>query len=191
MRKTRLVVILMLAALATGCGPLASLYPLWDSDHVVAEPKLIGTWISEDDEVLKLAAAGELKYVVTYASSEGVSRYETRVVHLDGQLYLDMCPDEESLEVLLAAQAYLPLVPTHFFARVSVQGESLNIALLDEEIVEEMVDHGEVDLPLLRHEGGLLLAAETGRIQELLVTFADDEQFWEEGTQFRRQRSPQ
>jgi hypothetical protein len=74
---------------------------------------------------------------------------------------------------------------------VSVSRESLEIALLDEETLEKMVEVGEVDIPLLEWEGGLLLAAETGRVQELLIRFADDEQFWEEATQFRRHGRPQ
>ncbi len=191
MKRTGLAGVLMLAAFVSGCGPLASLYPLWDNDHLTANPGLIGTWISDDDDVLKISAAGDLKYSVTFANSDGVSRYEARLVCLDDRLYLDLFPDAGSLSKLLSAQAYLPVVPTHFFARLSVSRDSLEIALLDEEPLEKMVERGEVDIPLLKWEEGLLLAAETGRVQELLVDFADDEQFWEEAAQFRRHDRPQ
>ncbi len=191
MKTTGLAGMLMLTVLFSGCGPLASLYPLWDRDHLISEPGLIGTWISDEDEVLKIVDAGNLKYGVTFADGDGVSRYEARLVCLDGRLYLDLFPDAESLSHLLSAQAYLPVIPTHFFARVSVSSATLEIALLDEETLARMVDRGEVDIPLLKWEEGLLLAAETGRVQELLVRCSDDERFWEEAAQFHRRGSPQ
>ncbi|MBP1595923.1 MAG: hypothetical protein H6Q05_1300 [Acidobacteria bacterium] len=187
MKMIRFVPAMLIVILASACVPLASLNPLWDESHLVPLPALEGRWASEDgDNALAFVQAEKTKYHLTLSNKEGTSQFEVRAVMIDKRTYLDFFPDEKSLEKRWAGEAYLPVIPTHFFARVSFRGDVMQIAVLDDEVLEKKVQSGETSILIARFEDGILLTAETPAIQELVARFADDQGFWGEPDSFQR-----
>jgi hypothetical protein len=184
MKIIRLLPAFLLIAFCTSCVPLASLYPLWDEDQVAELPGLVGTWTEKDSDTLTFSKATDAAYKLTFTSGKELSRYEVHAVELDGRFYLDFFPDMDELGKLLEHEAYLALVPAHFFGNVILDGNSLKLALLDDDKVgKKFGDHA---IPLLKLKDGLLLTAETKEIQKLMIGFADDAELWGETSVFVR-----
>ena len=187
MKMIRIPIVLLAVLLSSGCVPIPSLNPLWDEAHLAVLPELEGLWTDKDgDEVLEITAVEKSSYRLTYWSKDESSRYEVHAVRLGDRFFLDFYPDEEVLEERLKGEAYMPLVPTHFFARISLEGDLLKLALLDDEALQKKVESGEASVSLVKWEDGVLLTAATPAIQQLMVLFADDKRLWDEPEVFVR-----
>ncbi len=186
MKFIRLLPALPLLVLCASCVPLASYYPLWDQDHAAVLPGLEGIWVDADGSTLKFDKGDAAAYAAIYTSKDGVSLYETHVVALDGKFYLDFYPDNEATEKLFKGAAYPSLIPVHFFARIVLDGDSLQLALLDDDKVETRAQAGDLVVPLLKNEDELLLTADTKALQQLMSRFGDDPSVWGEDQTFNR-----
>jgi hypothetical protein len=191
MKTIRFLPALLAVALTSACVPLASLHPLWDESHQVALPALAGLWVEQDgSDTLRFTAAEKGAYKASYCSKDGVSQYEVHAVAINGRYFLDFYPDSEALEKRLKGESYLPLIPTHFFVRLVLDGDSLKLAFLDDEAVKKKVEKGELNIPLQSYEDGILLTADTSAVQALVAKVADDDDLWGETATFTRARVP-
>lgn len=179
MRVIRITAAIIALLGMPACVPLASLNPLWDEGHVVSEPALTGSWISDDGEaVLTLAELSGDRYRLTYFADDSASRYEVHAVRLENRLFLDVYPDSDWIDKRLNGEAYQSLVPTHFFLRAVLEEDLLELAAMDDEAVEKKLENEGLEIPLVRWKDGLLLTAPTGEIQKLVIRFADDPAVW-------------
>jgi hypothetical protein len=105
--------------------------------------------------------------------------------------FMDFYPAEDTLEKRLdfKDETYLPLIPAHFFSRIILKGDALQLALLDDEIVEKKAASGEITVPLLKWKDGLVLTAETKDVQKLLARLANDASIWVEEEEFTRKKN--
>ncbi len=186
MKSMRLLPACVLILLCSSCGPLSSLYPLWDEEHTAELPALAATWTESDGSTLRFVKGDGKDYTATYSTNKETSRYEVHVVDLNGTLFLDFYPDKDALEKRLAGEAYLPLIQAHFFARIFLSGDSLRLALLDDEKLEAEVKNGHLKIPLLKRDDDLLLTMDTKALQEFMRSFANNPGIWGEETTFRR-----
>jgi hypothetical protein len=186
MKMIRLLPALLAIVLCSSCVPLSSIYSLWDEHHTAELPGLEGTWTDMDGSTLVFVKSEAAKYKLTYSGKDGVSRYEVRAVDINGRFFLDFYPDQKVLEKRLEGEAYLPLISAHFFGRIVLSGNSLQLGLLDDEAVEKKVKEGGPAVPLLKWEDGIVLTADTKSLQTLLDRFADDPALWGETGNFTR-----
>jgi hypothetical protein len=187
MKTIRFAAAIISLLVMSACVPLPSLNPLWDEGHAVSEPALAGTWISDDDnEIITIAESDRNGYRMTYIDDDSASRYEVHAVRLEGRLFLDLYPDGDALEKRLKGEVYLPLIPTHFFLRAVLEGDRLELAALDDEGIANKLERGEIEVPLLKLEDGVLLTAQTDRIQDLVVRFVDDPDLWSDTELYHR-----
>ena len=188
MKTIRFAAAIISLLVMSACGPLLSLNPLWDEGHAVSEPALTGTWISGDDdnEIITIAESGRNGYRMTYIDDDSSSRYEVHAVRLEGRLFLDLYPDGAALGKRLEGEVYLPVIPTHFFLRAVLEGDRLELAALDDEGIANKLERGEIEVPLLKLEDGVLLTAQTDRIQDLVVRFVDDADLWSDTELYHR-----
>ncbi len=181
-----------LAALAglillSGCGPVVSLQPAWDEANLVTVPGLVGTWAADDDdELITIEETGGKTYRLTYLTGEGVSRFEIHALQLQNRLFLDAGPEKERMEGCLKGDVYQPWVPGHIFLRAGLDNGILSLTLLDEEAVERKVRNGGLAIPMQKVAGSLVVTAGTAEIQDMLVRFAEDPEFWGDVATFTR-----
>jgi hypothetical protein len=179
MKFIRLAAAVIPLLAASACVPLPSLNPLWDEAHAVLEPGLAGTWISDDnDEVITITETDRNEYRMICVAGDDASQYEVHAVRLEGRLFLDLCPDKAIVEERFHGEVYMPLIPTHFFMRAVLEPDRLQLAALDDEAIGKKRERGETEIPLVKWDDGLLLTAETGLIQDLVIRFADDPEVW-------------
>jgi len=176
-----------------GCVPLLSLHPLWDEAIRVDAPELCGTWVVPDgDETLEIRDSGDSRYQAVYTAVEHTkavsSRYLLHAAKLGSHLFLDLEPDESTFEECAKAEAFLPVVHAHFFARAVVQGDRLVLGVLDDEAFVKKVRADRIDINYeARKQDGeeVVLTAATDRIQRFVLAYAEDPDLWNK-TEFRR-----
>jgi hypothetical protein len=176
-----------------GCVPLLSLHPLWDETTETTVPALVGTWSAGDgDETLVIQERGDHEYGVvysaTYHSQKATSRYTMHAVKLGDNLFLDFAPDEHALDECTKTDAYMPVVPAHFFARAVLNGDRLELGSLDDDAFMKKVKADNIDIRFeeldLKDEETILTAG-TGEIQKFVLKYAADPDLWQK-TDFHR-----
>ncbi len=186
MRNTLLGIALAGLLAITGCGPVVSIQPAWDILHEVKDPGLEGVWLEQGDDCIIAVSRQEAHYVVAYMEDGKASRYEGHLFQLGNFLFLDAVPDEGSLQRALDGDAYLPVIPVHFFVRLTRQGDALEISLLGEDGLREAVETGAVSLAGQQLTDGLIVTASTPELQAALLGLAPRDEFWDEASRFRR-----
>ncbi len=172
--------------LLAGCGPVVSLQPLWDSAHDADEARLIGEWRVVDDEDSFEITRDELgTWSLIYRNKEGVSRYDVRLVRLGDDLYMDLSPRKTTLEDASRAQAYLPIIPAHFFVRMRFAGDTLKIGLAEEDKVEELVKSNRAVCGFQNAGDILVLTGSTEELQKLVLELRKAD-VWDESDCVRR-----
>jgi hypothetical protein len=181
--------------LACGCIPIQSFHPLWDEQHATFEPGLLGEWFdtsSDEEDSLTFAKTDGKTYLATYSEKDKksgktkISLYTAKLVRLNKHLFIDFINNEDSLEKRLEGEAYLSMIPTHFFAKIELQDTTMKLTLLDDEKFEKKVAKEKINLPILKQEDLLLLTAETSKIQDVLKQYAEDKELWGEPSTMKR-----
>jgi len=140
--------------------------------HLSASGEVEGkeTWTIQD--------AGDKAYRVIYAEPGKATMLEGRLVRLGSYRYLDLFPKqtEDGFQI-----------PAHLFVRVSVEGDKLRCAILDPDWLRAALAGGSVTLPhVAPYSGaGVILTADTKRLQEFVLRHAGDPQAFSEG-EFQR-----
>jgi hypothetical protein len=186
MKMIRILSAFLAIAFSTSCVPLASFYPLWDREHTRELPGLEDTWIGDEGGSFLIAKVENGAYEATFTDEKKSSRYELHVVALGGKYILDFFPQSEALEERLSEESYLCVVPAHFFARLTLEGDTLQLELLDDEKVESKIGANNPAVPLLKRDDQLFLTADTQAMQKLMIGFAEDPAVWDEKTIFKR-----
>jgi hypothetical protein len=186
MRTLRLLPALLTVLMCSSCVPILSIYPLWDEHNSADLPGLAGTWTETDGTTIVFVKGKSAEYNLTYTSNDGSGRYVAHPVTMNGRFFLDLYPDEEALEKQLGADVFPALIPAHFFARIALKGDALELNLLDDEAVEKEAKEGGPPIPLLKRDDGVVLIAETKTLQTLIDRFAGDPALWGETGHFTR-----
>jgi tetratricopeptide (TPR) repeat protein len=183
----------ILLVLLAACGPALSLHRLWDIEHSVVEPLIVGTWITEDQDaalrVEEIEGSTPRAYRLTFTDDDGSTTYEGHLVRLGESLFLDFSLDDSELEKISKNQAFLPLLSLHFIARVNVQGDVLQLALLSHEELKKRLATGSLHAKHVKtRDGDVVLTAETPELQDLVRSLpADDNEIWGALAPFHRQ----
>jgi hypothetical protein len=185
----RLWMALGTALLTGGCFSMqTAVHPWLDQHDALAVPALAGTWLEEgDDEPTTLRIA---PLDASAASEKGGPAYELTVLkkdrpaqgslaltlgRLDGVLYWDLTPLPLSETADLWDAHVMGL---HSLARLTVEGDRLEVAFLDPDWVKQALAEGALDAEHLVVDDVSLLTGETADLQRLVSEHAaDDEAF--------------
>ncbi len=190
MRTTLLISAVAAIVMMTGCGPLTSLHPLWDEGHLVSEPALEGMWFAdEDNEILVVTRTKNQDLRMMYVATDGVAQYEVHVLRLGEHRYLDLCPDAGTGNGILGGDSFMPALPLHFFARLELSGDTMKLALLDEDAFAKKVESGDIRISQEKTDSGLVLTAATRVLQEFVSKHAADGELWGEVASWHRRSS--
>ena len=174
MRKLKFAVMPAIALLAAACGPALSLHPLYTDEEVIFNPALVGAWGEAGDGLIFIFGKTEENvYSVTVlgiGSSNGDSlSLEGRLIQLDSHLFMDVTSKEEDIENFLA-------VPVHAFLRLSLEGDSLGIAYMDDSWLEDILGQDKEQIKHEQLKGSILLTASAKELQQFVLKYAEDEE---------------
>lgn len=167
MHPSRIAVAVAIAWLASGCGPAASLHPLYTDDVLVLVPGLAGKWRAPDaEEALSFEEKEGKWYESVFTEPERSSRMTIHAVRLGEYTFLDL--------VLADDCGSVPVISPHLFCRIAVSGDSLQLAYLDEEWLRTMVREGDVHIAHEDLDGQIVLTAKTRDLQRFVLQYAAD-----------------
>lgn len=184
--------LLLTALLFAGCWQ-KSVNPFYTAKDLVSEPKLGGTWTErkanadEKKMVWTFNDATPLRFDLTIRDDDEKHTYEAHVLRLDGARYLDL---------LAARPREVSTLPVHHLFKLEEVGETLKIAPLNIEWVQEWLRKNPTALAHAaivdpehrddREQDELVLTADTKALQSFLRTHAKEEKFWGKTVTFGR-----
>jgi len=196
-----LAVILSLAILLNGCGPIASFFPLYKADDKAFETGLLGTWKLEkpdpnnpDDKSTRWTFAksdAENFYDFKWGAvgEKGGWLAKARLVRIGSSLFADFEGDTDN-KVWDSKDALLPfpVMQLHMMGRVWLGKDSLEIHFLKDDWVREQIKAGSFPLSHLGENGDLILTARTDELRKFMQEHAEDEGALSENYKYVREK---
>ncbi len=181
MRKTIFSTLALVTVLLLGCGPALSLHSLCTDADVSFDTGIVGVWGEKRSEcwTIRKSPKGNT-YDFIYTSGKGGTMmgeadslsFVGRLVKIGGYTFMDITTNDYNLESFLA-------IPVHAFLRLSLEGDSLGIAYLDDDWVEEGIKNNKLQIKHERLDDSILLTASTKELQEMVKGCAEDKQAFE------------
>ncbi len=196
-----LAVVLTLAILLDGCGPMASFFPLYKADDKAFETGLIGTWKLEkpdpnnpDDKNTRWSfarSADEISYDFKWGAvgAKGGFLAKMRLVKIGSSLFADFEGDTgnkamDSKDTLMP----FPMIPVHMVGRVWLGKDSLEIHFLKDDWVKEEIKAGSLQLSHLGENGDMILTASTDELRKFMLEHAEDKDAFSDNYKFVREK---
>jgi hypothetical protein len=200
--KVRTVVPYCLAVLLAGCVPIVSLHPLFTTETITFEEKLLGTWVEEADKPqvtwefarLEDGAAERLPedlkdqaakcYRVNVADDKGgKGSLVACLVKLQDKLFLDVLPDkfpsgEQNAETMKFTYNAFFFLRVHTFVRVDVLGDQLKLRLTDDEQFKKLLEAEPKAVGYTEADDHVILTASTTELQTFVTKYAGNEKLF-------------
>jgi len=193
--------ILSLAILLNGCGPIASFFPLYKADDRVFETGLVGTWKPEKADP---SNPDDKDTRWTFAKSEDDNFYDfkwgdvgakggflakARLVRIGSTLFIDFEGDTGN-KVMDSKDNMMPfpVMSVHMMGRVWLEKDSLEIHFLKDDWVKERIKAGSFPLSHLGENGDLILTASTDELRKFVQEHAEDKDALSDNYKFVRKK---
>src|SRR5262245_20950026 len=174
MRTLRILTVMTLLALMTACVP--SLNPLYTEADIVFDESLIGRWQCDDGEGNSrrwtFTKAEGNSYTLEDLERGDPASFDAKLVKLGDRLYLNI----HLLEVPIDNDLLRSLViRTHIFARITVEGNTMAVELMDPDWLKNQVVEGDQSLEHRKlGDGTMLLTASTEQLRQFIQQHQDD-----------------
>ncbi len=166
------------AALVLGGCSTPSIHGFAKADRVTLDG-LDGVWVT-DDTITRIEATDDTMYVLTLNGSRHT--LALAVAEIDGQHVADATlNDDDSLEYLDPILLSF-IIPVHKFARLRLDGDTLEHA----ELKDEWVGKHAGDAVATFAEDQNLITGSSAQVRALLAKALKDEDAWESGQTFTR-----
>jgi hypothetical protein len=176
MKYTPLPVAVTLALVLSACVP--SLNPLYTERDLVFDSALVGVWAENDDaqETWAFEKTGDQGYKAIYREKDKPGEFDVHLVKLGDRLFLDFYPQDAGIKEMDRNDFYrFHFLPVHTFARVLLNGSTLEMAFLDPDWLKKLLDR---EPKAIRHErrgeDGIILTASTKELQTFVLKYADE-----------------
>jgi len=186
-KPVKIALLLSLTLLLNGCGPVNSLFSLYQADDPAFEESLIGTWqpviteSNEDDKDTRWTLehpSDDKFYAFTWGSVKGKGGLtaKTRLVKLSDNLFIDFEGDMNRAENLQGKELVLPFpaISTHMIGRIWLGKDSLRIRLLSQDWVDTQIKAGTFSLSRENVDGSAVLTAKAADLRKFMQEHADD-----------------
>ena len=168
-------------ALLLSCTPVFSIHPLSSGKDIVFEPQLVVTWFDPEDAtdtgVFVIEKLGDDAYKIALTDSKKNSTdtdsFQAHLVKLEDHLFLDAVQSDfrKAGEDVVVFE-----VPAHMIARISLDGDILNLKFLGADWVQKSLKAGAISI---RHEdqddGTPVLTAGTTELQKFVLDHVNDD----------------
>jgi hypothetical protein len=189
MRATAVAFLVSLAGLGAGCIVQTSLHPLVADSEALAMPGIVGRWISTNDDgdvmALTFRPRGGAAYELLLSENGASRQGALRVVfgRFGGETFWDATALPLEDEDDFWGEHRLPV---HGFARVRLDGDRLEIALLDPQAVRRSIENDDTALAYERTDDGILLTASSEALGCWVSAHADDDEAFGDTLVLRR-----
>ena len=187
---------------------LNTLHPIFTEKDLAYDPKLIGTWNTENQGnkgkviISNLATESSIElpgnissikqkgYLITYEDKdhEGTKRYIAFLVRIGKHLYFDYYPDDKKDDQKIDEFFNAHLIKTHTSYRVDIYKDgSFELSQLAEGYVAKLIDEKKIRISHEKYTGdNILITASTSELQQYLIKYSDEPEAYDEKTIFKK-----
>jgi hypothetical protein len=169
-----------------GCST-PSLNGIATPENAVVLEGLVGPW-TQDREVYIISGPdeGKLYSLVAVSDPEKASpRVQFRLVRIGESLFADLEPSKTSLDSI-GQQGAMLLIPVHNFMRVSLDGDTLRVTLMEDDYLKTHAKDGTLGLAHAWKDDDLVLTAKPEELRDGLQKLAAVPDAWQEPKVLRR-----
>jgi hypothetical protein len=180
----KIFVVIWVALSLTGCAP--SLHPFFTDEDVVFKETLLGVWVNDSGEKCFFTKSGDKHYDLLYLDG-APARFEACLIELGGATFLDLYPEPVRKDIDVYPANF---VPAHTLARVTIDEDSISIAMMDGDWLKQLSDRNQLTLAHERLDNGMIaLTAPTRELRAFALKHADSKEAFCEAEVFHRLRS--
>lgn len=164
---------IVLASLFAGCSfacIVPSVHPLYTPETLVFDPELVGDWKVDETTTWSFRPRGETAYELDAREGDTQGIFAAHLVQLGGLRFLDLRPERG--DDLSFHDVHH--VPVHSFARIRIDGDRFQMALLSMDWLKGQIDAGRVTVSHEIVEEDVLLTASTTELQRFVIAAAKD-----------------
>ena len=175
---------IILTLLTTGC--LNTFYPIFTSENLIPNEKIIGKWEHENETLVvtryekgsqHLPFADKALVITGYNSEK---REEFRnfgyLVKIGNHHFLDMFPDLTPAELKIDPTYLSLFLKQHIIYRVdSLQtGNRLTLQRVSDKLIMQQIEQKKIRIPMVSREEGSIILARTEQLQTHILKYAND-----------------
>jgi hypothetical protein len=163
----------LMIALTIFAGCIPSLNPVFTDENLVFDPAVIGVWKQPGNKAKwEFAKLDEKSYRLLYTDDQGQQgQFIGRLARLDGELFLDLYPDEVQLDA--SAFYKFHLVPIHTIYRVRHTQPKLELAAINFKWLDEYLTGHPQEIEYATFGGRKLITAPTASVQKFVLAHKD------------------
>jgi hypothetical protein len=157
--------------LIAGCVP--SLNSVYTDETLIFEPALIGVWKQPAAKARwDFAKLDDKSYRLSYTDENGQQgRFIGRLAKLEGELFLDLYPEEVQMDGNGFYKFHL--VPIHTIYRVRMAEEGLKLAAIDFLWLDEHLTNNPGEIQYATFNNRKLITAPTAEVQKFVLAHKD------------------
>jgi hypothetical protein len=153
--------------LIAGCIP--SLNPVYTDETLTFEPALIGVWKQPSSKARwDFSKLDDTTYRLAYTDDDGQQgQFIGRLAKLDGELFLDLYPEEVKMDGNGFYKFHL--VPIHTIYRVKQGDGQLKLSAIDFQWLDEYLTNNPTEIETATFNGRKMITGPTGEIQKFVL----------------------
>ncbi|MCB1185950.1 hypothetical protein KDL29_02190 [bacterium] len=173
---SRLIVILIAIAamfMAGSCVP--SIHGIATESNLEFRPEMVGSWVSDDGEAgWVFDSYDEQQYILSLYTPDGLDgSFRAALVDLDGELFLDLFPDDTDEKWPINSFYGLHFIPVHTFLHVELGEGTLSLRMMDPSWLDAKLQQ-DPEFVSAVSENMTVLTASTGELQALLPQWLNE-----------------
>jgi len=195
MKKTTIILACtFLAIFLSSC--LRTLHPIFTTKDIVYEPKLIGTWKTENqgtngftiisnlsaDNTIelpeKISAIKQKGYLISYQDEDGkaTEQYIAFLARIGKHLYFDYFPAEKKDNKTIDEFFTYHFVRMHTSYRVNISKDGgFELSQLDESYVTKLINEKKIRISHEKDANGIIvITASTDELQQYIIKYGDE-----------------
>ena len=180
LRLVSIVLVLVFVPLLSSCYVL-SLNPLVPPDSAVLEEHITGKWHMENRHMLDVKSNSDGCYSIEYSSSDEKAAHLQGCMGLfDGELVLDLRPDDKWLEEHIPEGLYGFFISGHAFLRVRASDDTLQLQAMDVGWLKNAVGKKKAKLTISPSGSDeMILTGGTEELRRFLSRYASNSGMWD------------
>ncbi len=187
MKKTAMIIALILAIMLTGC--ITSLYPLYTIEDLLTNDFLTGKYgdpeepgeywefspNKHEEQTFSFGTTfndySEKAYRLKVVEENAEAEFVAHLVELGGNTFIDFYPVDYELQHDFLSWH---LVPTHLFARIDIHEDFFVWQLFDDDWLNDLIEKNKIRISHHKLDYFILLSASTRELQKFITKYGDD-----------------
>lgn len=178
MKAFKVLAVALLTSLFPGC--VSSVNPLFTENDLIFNQQLLGDW-SDGETKLTFTREGENAYILITSNEGDEIGYETHLVKLDHNTFLDIYPSDYLKSSFLYEATHFPV---HYFWKIEIAQEEIVISTISSEWADSLMNNKPPDIPYVESDDGSILL--TGSTEELQKFFKENENLFTDPVVYRK-----